>query len=646
MNPAAANNHNLDTVRAAIEHIGQGITVFDDQLRLVACNAKFLELLDFPAELSKPGTEFAAFMRHNARRGEYGTGDVESLVRQRVEQAMKFEPHTFERTRPDGTILHVEGSPLPDGGFVTVYTDVTEERLREAWLEDRVAERTKALRENETRLRIIANEVKAGIAHLDKDLVFRFANARFSRAYGWREGDIIGRPADQILPQPVMAASGARFTQALSGVSVDFDLEIELADGRRKDIRTFLRPEFGSGGSVSGFYVLSIDLTRQKAADRTLAQAQKMEALGRMAAGIAHDFNNLLTIVLGNLSPLQDRLQDGELSKEYLDPAVGAARRGALLTERLLTLTRRQIHRASPIRARDAIEDVIAILTASLPESTELRSCGDGSDPWLKADRGQLEMALINLVVNANAALDGPGRITLSCDEAVLGSEQAQALRLSPGSFCRLKVKDTGRGMAPEEQRLIFDPFYSGRPERGAGLGLAMVFAFVEQSEGAIEVHSHPGRGTAFTLLLPRAEPAQSRAPDRSVAATPPEPRDGPILLIEDDKQVRRVLRRQLVSLGHAVLEAESAEDAEQLLAGVEGIWMVISDVALTGRSGLAFAETLAADFPKLGVVLITGHGARPVKAAAPVGVQVLQKPVSDEDLESAIARVRRGGAL
>jgi len=646
MNAVSVSRQNLDTVRAAIEHIGQGMTVFDADLRLVACNRRFLDLLDFPYELNQPGTDFSAFMRHNAERGEYGEGDVDELVRTRVEIARRFEPHSFDRHRPDGTILNVTGSPLPEGGFVTVYSDVTAERRREAELEHRVAERNLALRENEARLRVIANEVKAGIALLDVDLTIRYANLRFARAYGLLPDAIQGLASDRVLARATIAACRPRFAQALKGDAVDFDLEIDLPDGRRKDVRTFLRPELGADGQVTGFYVLSIDMTRQKAADRALAQAQKMEALGRLSAGIAHDFNNLLTIILGNLAPLREALPDGELVTDYLDPSLAAARRGGDLTGRLLTLARRHRSHPTPVNAAGVIQDVVGILRSSLPDEIELRAPPARSDVWLLADRGQLEMSLINLAVNAQHAVGAAGRITFFCDTVRLGSEQARGLKLMAGSYCRLRVEDTGKGMSSEEQRFIFDPFYSTKPDGGSGLGLAMVYSFIEQSNGAITVDSRPGEGATFTLYLPQTEPPgpQPAASDRGAAGDPASATLA--LLVEDNEAVRIVLRRQLVALGHPVVEAGSAEEAEALIENLPDLGLIITDVALPGeKSGSDLARTVAATWPEIATVLMTGHGTKSVAKASPAEAPVLQKPFEQAELAVAIRQAMRAVA-
>lgn len=642
MTLTAVNLQDLNTIRAALERLGQGVTVFDADLRLVGCNGKFLEMLGFPEHLGTPGTPFSDFMRYNAVRGEYGPGDIDAQVDQRVEQAKRFEPHSFDRTRPDGTIIHVEGSPTPDGGFVTVYSDVTLDRNREAELERRVQARTKDLQESQARLNLIANEVKAGIVLLDANLVITYANLRFSRAYGMAPDQIIGKSSKEILPPNTFREAYPHFNLALHGEAPDFDQEITLPDGRRKYVRTFLRPEASPGGEISGFYVLSVDLTRQKAADEALAQAQKMEALGRLSAGIAHDFNNLLTIVIGNLSPLTEKMAGSNLVAEYIDPSLSAARRGSALTGRLLTLARRQQPRREMIRAYSVLDDVAEILRSSLPADVTLHVPKSRNDPWVLADRGQLEMSLINLAVNAREALKGQGQISMSCDTAEVGSEEAGGLKIKSGKYCRIRVEDTGCGMTEPVLKQIFDPFYSGKPDHGSGLGLAMVYAFIEQAGGTIQVESQPDIGTRFTLLLPFVEkPDDPIDPERAAMETSITDRKPLTLLVEDNQDVRAVLRRQLLALGIPVVEAASAEEAVELLHSLEDVGLLMTDVGLPGNmSGSDLAHSVRTGRPDIAIVLMTGHGADSVIMDAPDGIPVLQKPFDTAELNHVLSDV------
>jgi PAS domain S-box-containing protein len=639
-------------IQAGLDRIDQGITIFDGDLRLMAWNRKFLELLDFPERLAFVGAEYAGFIRHNALRGEYGPGAPEEQVAQRISAARRFEPQCFERVRPDGTVIRVSGAPLPGGGLVTVYTDVTAQKEREAILEQRATERAAALRLSEARLKIIANELPAGIAHLDEGFKVLYANSRFARAYGLRPEEMIGHYSREILAEETHRIAVPFFEEARKGGAVDFEMTISLPDGRRKDIRTFLRPERPARGGVIGFYILSIDITRRKAANAALMQSQKMDALGRLSSGISHDFNNLLTIITGNLLPLRDRVLDEMLRAEFIDPAIAAARRGSGLTQRLLTLARRRSVAPEPIDVDEAITGLVRILRASVPARIEILSSTRGTARPACADPAQFEMALLNLALNARDAIPGAGEIRFGSDVCTIGSVEAETLKIRRGRYVRVRVSDTGAGMTREQREHIFEPFFTSKGEGvGAGLGLTMVYAFVRQSNGAIRVDSEPGRGSAFTLLLPVAEERAEDVPARPAGRREPRPEAGVtrglVLLVEDDPDVRRIVRRQLASLGYPVLEAEGAREALGLVERVEGIRVVLSDIGLPGgMSGTELAREVRARLPGVGVLLMTGHAMVDARGSGEGELPVLRKPIEPETLAAALARVHDGASL
>nr|WP_268894208.1 PAS-domain containing protein [Thalassovita mangrovi] len=623
-----------------MEHIEQGISVFDANLKLVALNARFLELLGMPAELGEPGTDFAELTRFNAINGEYGEGDIEELVAERVAQARKFEAHSFDRVRPDGSILHITGTPLPEGGFVTVYTDVTKPRQREAELEYRVQARTEELRRNQARLTLIANEVPAGIALLDKHLVFKYANRGFAMAYGLNSDLIVGKKAEDVLSPATLTTALPWFKRALAGESMAFDLEADLPDHGDIFVRCYARPEISDQGEVTGFYLLTVNITRQRESDLALIRAQKMEALGTLSAGIAHDFNNLLTIILGNLVPLEDAMENEGLKQEYLVPAIAAASRGNDLTNRLLSLTKQSKAVVRPLRAYDAISNTLKILTASLPSEITLEGPEDPCAPWIQVDRGQLEMALINLAVNGSEAITGPGRIRFSCDETALDRAEAKALKLHPGRYCRIRVGDTGHGMSEEVMQRIFDPFYSRKPDKGSGLGLAMVYAFADLSGGAIAVSSVENEGSVFTLYLPAIDP-QDDVHDQcdAIEDVAADLSSAQVLLVEDNPLVRDVVRRQVQAFGAQVGEAASAEEAMLMIEAETPFDLVLSDISLTGRmTGIDLRCELGKKRPELPVILMTAHGAADILGPDGGPGLVLQKPFRKKQLETALA--------
>ncbi|MGR1583437.1 hybrid sensor histidine kinase/response regulator [Thalassobius sp. S69A] len=617
-----------------LAHLDQGITIFDQDLKLVVWNRKFLEVYNYPPELAFQGADFASFIDFNARKGDYGPGDVDSQVAERVSTARKFEKHRFERVRADGSRIEVVGTPLPNGGFVSTYTDITEKSRHQEVLEELVETRTRALQLSEERLSLIADEVPAGIAHIDKDMNILYANKRFARAYRKTPADVIGMNTSDVLYARTLQESSRFFEQARRGALVDFEMRLELPGGRFKEVRTLLRPGKPATGEIADFYLVSIDVTRRKSTLSALMRSQKMDALGRMASGISHDFNNLLTIILGNLVPLSEQLSDADLVEEFLMPAISAARRGSALTKRLLTLARREQFDPVPTRIGEAIDEISALVSSSIPSSLVVRLHQQKDLPLALVDRSQLEMAILNLALNARDATQGKGTITIDTAARRLSQEEAELFRIPAGNYIGIRFSDDGCGMEAALVEKIFEPFFTSKVAgSGSGLGLSMVYGFVQQSNGAITVESAPGRGTSFTILLPEV----AAPPDDPPAPLPPGPapisqESRIVLLVEDDPDVRRTIRRQVSGFGHPVVEAENADEAMILLEQLKEVRMVLSDVDMPGTmNGFGLAARVQAKFPHIDLVLMSGQNVQPPDGQA--DTPLLRKPFTDADL-------------
>ncbi|RBP94244.1 PAS domain S-box-containing protein [Rhodobacter sp. 140A] len=628
----------------ALNELEEGFAVFDAEFRLLAWNRRFLELHDLPAALAFPGAEYESFVRCFAERGDYGPGDAAALVRGRMAGARRAERIEIELAKPMDRVIEAVGRPLASGGYLSTCADVTARRNRAVQLEAQVEERTRALRLSEERLALIADEVPAGIAHFDSELHILYANRRFARAYRRSPAEMIGLHATEVLSARTLGESERYFEQARRGALVDFEMRVELPDGRIKDIRTLLRPERPSSGEVIGFYLLSIDVTRRKAAMAALMGAQKMDALGRMASGISHDFNNLLTVILGNLLPLSEEIGEGELNREFLAPAIAAARRGSALTQRLLTLARREQFAPEPTDIPGAVAEICTLLRASMPRKLVIGTESAAELPPALVDRSQLEMALLNLAMNARDATDGAGRIGIAIEPYDLPPQEADLLYLPAGRYVRLRFSDDGCGMSPEQVERIFEPFFTSKAAgAGSGLGLSMVYGFVKQSNGAIMVESAPGAGSCFTILLPSV--GLAALPPAPLALPAPEPapeEESPplLLLVEDDRDVRRTLRRKIAALGHPLIEADSADEAKLLIQRIGAIAVVISDIDMPGTlDGFGLARWLASERPGTGVVLMSGKAGLAGQAAAELpGLPILRKPFTDAALAAALA--------
>lgn len=605
----------LDQIEAGLHLLDQGITVFDSDLKMVAWNKPFLKLLDFPAALAFVGADFESFIRYNAERGEYGPGDIEAQIQARVDAARDFQAHDFERTRPDGQILRIRGEPLPHRGFITLYTDITEQRhyenlIREqnSELEKRVIQRTEALRRSEAQMRLITDTIPALIAYFDSNQIYRYANLGYCNWFNKTAAEVVGTSIHEIIGIRAQDSVKHHIARALSGEQVTYEYAM-IRNGEKVYGRSTLVPEIDTAGLVVGCFVLSFDITEQKRMQAALVQAQKMEAIGQLSSGIAHDFNNLLTIVVGNLSILKEQADANPAVLNLVEPALEAGKRGAQLVQRLLSFSRQQPLRPTIIDIRSLIEDIIPLLQRSLSSRIQL-SLEFSNEPLIaRIDAHQLENALLNLAVNARDAMPDGGKLTIQACRVQLNDVDAREYDVVEGDFVRIDVADNGVGMEAEILSRIFEPFFTTKDfGRGSGLGLSMIYGFVKQSGGGIQVTSEPEQGTTMSLLLPVYE----AIPEEQTLIGQPEPmvsRSGQlVLLVEDDPDVRQVIRNQLLDLGHPVLEADNAAHALELIRNIHDIGIVVTDVIMPGsRNGREMAREAQALRPNLHIVIMSG---------------------------------------
>ncbi len=667
-NQTSEQRRRYDLLLAGLDLLDQAIAVFDATPKLVTWNKALLRLLDFPESLLKVGLPFEELVRFNATRGEYGDGDVETMISERMAAVHAFQPHYIERTRPNGRILAVRGVPIPNLGFVSLWTDITNQRRYEeviqqqnAILEARVSARTRdlenanarlahanaeidqiadALRRSEARLRLIIDSIPALIAYVGRDEIYQFANRGYAEWFGLDKEALVGKSIAEVFGEKSYAQIVPHLIKAKQGERVSYEYARALNSKRTVYARSVVVPELDGSAEVIGFFVLSIDITEQKAHQAALIQAQKMEAVGQLTGGLAHDFNNLLSIIIGNLSALQERTPSHDLNREFVSPALHAAQRGAELIKRLLTFSRRQALEPSAVEVGTLVQNMLQLLTRSLPENVDIRTRLPDEPAHVFADPHQLENALLNLALNSRDAMPNGGNlvITVSCRE--LADSLAKLVELPPGQYVQIDIADSGSGIDDESLPRLFEPFFTTKPfGRGSGLGLSMVYGFVRQSGGNIRIRSKPGDGTTVTFVLPRCaapEASESEAPSERVNKQAVRK---PVLLVEDEPEVRRIIRLELTTLGYPVIEASNGREAAALLDNVPEIAVLITDAVMpgtTGGSALArHARSLRRDFP---VLLITGYADDDVLAdIADLDVPILRKPFARGQLERAL---------
>ncbi len=369
-----------------------------------------------------------------------------------------------------------------------------------------------------------------------------------------------------------------------------------------------------------------------------------MEAVGQLTGGIAHDFNNLLTIILGNLQFLKGLIGQDTEARELVDDALSAARDGGELTHRLLAFSRKQTLRPKRTHINAVLSDFERFLRRTLRKDIELKIHLGPDDPAVIVDPGQLENALLNLVINARDVMPQGGSLTIEATCQYVGPAAPTACPvLAPGKYVLVSVSDTGIGMAPEDAARAAEPFFTTKPHgQGSGLGLSMAYGFVRQSGGDLLFSSELGKGTTVSMLLPQAPPG-ARETDEEQA-----PQDLPggtemVLVLEDQPQVRAFAKRSLEGLGYQVLGAEDAVAAMNILEAESAVDLLFSDIVLPGAmNGRELARWAVENQPGLKVLLTTGfsEGADGDSLADASDLPLLKKPYSRERLAGMVRTV------
>jgi PAS domain S-box-containing protein len=491
--------------------------------------------------------------------------------------------------------------------------------------------RTSALRASETRFKRLAESGMVGITVSDAKGQVLEANDTFLR--------MVGCSRDELLAGEVVWELLVRAGEDPTTASLPWEGEYRRHDGRSIPVLVVVAPL-----ENEEHIAIALDLTGRKKLEKQLLQAQKMEAVGRLAGGVAHDFNNILSVILSYAEMVGAELRPDEPLLAEVKEIRTAATRGTDLTRQLLAFSRQQVLEPRVLSLDSSVNDMVKMLHRLLGADIKLTVLSDPELFSIKADPGQIEQILMNLAVNARDAMPQGGALTIRTSNVTIDEEYANAHHdVKPGSYVMLAVSDTGVGMDAQTQSRIFEPFFTTKEKgKGTGLGLATVFGIVKQSDGHIWVYSELGRGTTFKLYFPRTTNALKKLPSER---PPPESVRGneTVLLVEDDAQVRTLARNILRRSGYVVLEAANGGEA-LLLCEQHGakIDLVLTDVVLPLMSGRQIVERLRAIRPKLRVLFMSGYTDDAIlqHGLLDSGVSFLQKPLTPTTLRRKVREV------
>ena len=615
--------------RAGLNLIAQALSIYDSDLRLAVSNRPFRDMFDLPEHLVTPGARFEDTIRHLAATGEYGPiPDIEAFVAVRVTQARAFEPHYMERSRSNGRTISVEGSPLPQGGWVAVYTDITQAKQSEALLRARseelsdqllehaeelsatnrklaasiiaLEETKRQLTEMESRTRLTTEMMPAHIAHVNAAAQVTFSNRRLDTVLPGRSADIVGRTLAQAFGPVAFRRIETHLKAAYDGAEPVF--EFTDPDSSRR-VRMALTPD-----RAGGVYLLSMDVTEETQARVALQQTRRREMAAQLTSGLAHDFSNLLTIILGMQSKLAS-MSLGDEAGALIDATKAAANRGGRLLNRIADMTSHRTLRPRPTDLQALLRDLRLVASPSLPDAVALRIEDDTPAGHVMLDSGMLQDALVNLILNARDACGPRGQITVR-------ARNVQDL------WIEIVVADSGPGFTETALSKALNPFFTTKGGDGSGLGLPMVYDMVKLAGGNLQL-TNGGAGAVVTVRLPY----------RPALATS----GGLALLVEDQEDLRSSIRDMLMHEGYSVIEAATVDEAAALVQDLPDISLVLSDIMLAGEgTGLDLLDRLQGQARP--VILMTSLAlSHPLHEQARAKVPVLQKPFAPNDLTTVL---------
>ncbi len=571
--------------------------------------------------------------------------------RQRVIEAAEEARRTALGRRVDYRMRHKDGTWRVLESTASAIRNASGEIEKLVIVNRDITERTQAgeaLRRSEANFRSLVENAPYGICRASADGTLLLVNPALVDILGY------GSPADLLganLFAGVFRDPGAQkslMEQSQSrGKFKDVEVEWKRKDGSPITVRCSARPVKDSGGGVAYFEVTAEDVTERRLLERRFRQMQKMEAVGQLTGGIAHDFNNLLGVIIGYSEILQQRMAQADGLRTFVDEIKKAGMRAASLTRQLLAFSRQQVLEPKVLDLNAVVSDIEKMLRRLIGEDVEFNTRLERALGAVKADQSQLEQVLVNLAVNARDAMPRGGKLILATANVELDEAYARHHPGSrPGRYVMLSMTDTGTGMSPETQAHIFEPFFTTKERgKGTGLGLATVYGVIKQSDGYIWVDSELGKGTTFTIYLPRVE-----EPVSHTGSTQPksEARTGSetILVVEDAESLRKLTHELLKNEGYTVLSAATGAEALQISEGHAGpLHLLLTDVVMPGMNGRELAEQITARRPELRVMYMSGYTDSVIDEHGVLepGTYLLHKPFTQDTLARKVREVLDG---
>ncbi len=619
-----------------LEGIGEGVVVIDRNFKIISANNGYCKQVNIPCDdiIGKYCYE-VSHQRSEPCTNERG---CECTVKQCFDSGEHYKAiHTHYRS--DGKPIYIETNayPLKDAtgkivSAIETLTDVTEMVILE-----------KKLEEAKEHYRKLYDEAPDMMHSVNHEGIISVCNMTMAATLGYRLNEIVGQPFTKIVAPESMPACMHKFEfLGKTGFCEGEAIYLSREGGR---IPVFLkgRGVYDDNGNFLMADMVSRDITEKKMLEAQLLQSQKLEAIGTLTGGIAHDFNNILTAIMGYGNLLEMKMKEDDPLRTYIEQILSATGRAASLTQSLLAFSRKQIINPRPLNLNEVVKTFEKLLSRLIGENIELRIKLAARDLTVMADRGQLEQVLINLATNARDSMPQGGTLSISIEPAESDEEYRKTyLCGKEGRYACISVSDTGAGMDNETSERIFEPFFTTKEVgKGTGLGLSIVYGIVKQHNGNIDVHSEPGKGTAFKVYLPLTE---SEAEENDSTTRPAYDRGTETVLIaEDNEDVRNLTRNILDEFGYKVFEAVDGEDAVRVfIDNNDRIDLLLLDVIMPKKNGKEAYEEMRKIRPGVKAIFMSGYAEDVIhnKTILERGLNFVSKPVSPGELLKTVRQV------
>ena len=583
-------------------------------------------------DILKPGLKLQELFRTLAERGlrPEAVGCEEEWISKWIEQH-RHPGGPFEVDLLSGQRIEIHVYRTSEGGTVTVRTDISERKRVE-----------QDLRESEERYRETVEGIEDLITIVDKDGRFKFVNHMAHSIIGMAPESCIGLHAYDFTHPDDRDKTTEAYQDWIKNkkTTVVYENRQINEDGSVHHMAWNISIHYGDDGEVTTLNGIGRDITERKTLQEQLAQSQKMEVVGQLTGGVAHDFNNLMNVILGNLELAEGAKTDDERNR-LLSNAKNAVDRGAALTQQLLSFSCQQTLSPKIIYANDLISDSLRLIERTLGENIEIETLLSEQPLPVKIDTAMFGNALLNLALNARDAMPKGGRLTITTTKVELrGEMEGEDNEPLVGPYVWIMISDTGHGIDKKNLERVIDPFFTTKEVgEGSGLGLSMVYGFIQQSGGYLKIYSARNKGTIVSLYVPVTDekPEQDAGLEDSYK---PISQARTILVVEDDPDVLNTTSRLLTDLGYEVLEGADGPSAKDMLEEKSNtIDMVFSDVVMPkGMSGIELAEWVRDEYKHIKVLLTSGYpDIASNSSAQPDGVKLLAKPYKRAQLAKAI---------